>query len=73
MTIWKKDCHLKKDTAMCDRFEIDCIEKHPYMHTLILFTRSRFFGNVKIFFLKIEYLESLLELVLRKICGTVFS
>ena len=23
----EKDCHLKKDTPMCDSFEIDCIEE----------------------------------------------
>ena len=40
--------------------------------TLILFTTSRFLGNVKKDFLKIEYLESLLKLALMKICRTVF-
>ena len=43
------------------------------MHTLILFTRSMFPENVKKNFLKTEYLESLIELVLWKICRTVFS
>ena len=37
------------------------------MHTLILSTRSRLQGHVKKKFLNIEYLESLQELVLRKI------
>ena len=41
--------------------------------TLILFTTSRFLGNEKKYFLKIEYLESLLKLALMKICRTVFS
>ena len=43
------------------------------MYTLILFTRKRFPENVKKNFLKIEYPESLLELVRKKICRTVFS
>ena len=25
----KRECHLKKDTAMCDSFEIDCIDCIP--------------------------------------------
>ena len=50
---------------MCDSSEI--------VHTLILFTRSRLQGHVKHFFLKIEYLESLQELILKKIYRTVFS
>ena len=57
----KEDCHLKKDTAICDSFV-----KHSYMHTLILFTRSMLQGHVKKTFLNIEYLESLQDLVLRK-------
>ena len=57
---------------MCDCFEIDCI-KETSLHTyLIFFTRSRLQGNVKIV-LKIEYVEPLQELVLKKICRTVFS
>ena len=36
LKIGKKDCHLKKDTAMCDSFEVDCIEEtslHAYLNT----------------------------------------
>ena len=38
---WEKRTHFKKDAAVCDRFEIDCIEE-TYLHmcTLILFTRK---------------------------------
>ena len=42
------------------------------MHTSITFTRSRLPGHVD-FFRKIEYLESLQELVLKKISRTVFN
>ena len=42
------------------------------MHTSITFTRSRLQGHVN-FFRKIEYLESLQELVLKKISRTVFN
>ena len=48
------------------------VYNHLYMHTLILFTGSSFHRNVKKKFLKIEYVESLLELVLSKICRTLF-
>ena len=40
---------------------------------LILFTRSRLQGHVEKTFLDIEYLECLQELVIKKICRTVFS
>ena len=36
LKIGKKDYHLKKDLAMCDSFEIDCIEEtslHAYLNT----------------------------------------
>ena len=42
------------------------------MHTLVLFTRSRL-ERREFFFLKIEFLDSLQELVLKKICRKVFS
>ena len=48
----EKDCHLKKETAICDSFRIDYIEETSLhdMHTLIiLFTRIRLQGN-KFFF-----------------------
>ena len=103
---FQRDCHLKKETAMCDSFQIDSIEK-PSLHTYFnnfyekqasrtcdffsediisrIFTRisskeniqSNFQlklcnsqcisarnisqGNVACFFLKIEDVESLLE------------
>ena len=56
---------------MCYSFQIDCIEKHPCMHTLIIFTRSRLQGHA-IFFLK-THLESLQELVLKKIFRAIFN
>ena len=47
MKIGKKDCHFKKDTAICDSFEMNCIEGTSLHAYLICFTRSRFLGNVK--------------------------
>ena len=45
MKIGGKDCHLEKDTAMCDSFEIDCTEEtslHTYFNTLLLkFSENR--------------------------------
>ena len=54
---------------MCDSFEIDFIEEASLHAYLIFFTRSRL-QERKFFFLKIE---SLHELVLKKMYLTVFS
>ena len=35
---WEKECHLKKDTAMCDSSEIDFLEEmslHPLLELVI--------------------------------------
>ena len=73
ITFLNKHCHLKKDTVMCDSFEIDYIEEaslHLYFNTFYW----KYVGSQKCEkkFLKIKYLESLLELVLKN-CGTVFN
>ena len=72
LKIGKKDCHFKNDTAMCDSFEIDYIEKaflHAHLNT---FYYKKVPLKCEKLFLKVEYLESLLGLVLKKIHRTVF-
>ena len=66
----RKDCHLKKDTAICDTFEINCVGKISLHAYLYLEVASR---TLKKNFLNIEYQESLQELDLKKICRTVLS
>ena len=71
----KKDYHFKKrDGHFWHFWNIFYRRNIPYMHTLIiLFTTSMLQEHVKKKFLNVEYLEFLQELVLLKICRTVFS
>ena len=68
----EKDCHFKKILPFVLKYiGIEETSLHAYFNFFYYKQASR--RCEKIFFLNIEYLESLQGLVLKKICRTVFS